>query len=171
MEEENNGELPFLDVLVERRDSSFLTSVYRKPTFTGLYLIWHSFAPISTKLNLIRCLSYRVLHICSDCKILDEHQVIKDTLINNGYPEEVIDGNIKFTMTTFKNKKKTFGPPKCAVYFRLPWVSSATKSFAEGIASSVYRCYHALNLRKIFTTRTAFNSTHKDKLLIFKQIC
>ena len=27
MEEENNGELPFLDVSVERRDSSFLTSV------------------------------------------------------------------------------------------------------------------------------------------------
>ena len=45
MEEENNGELPFSDVLVERRDSSFLTSVYRKPTFTGLYLSWHSFAP------------------------------------------------------------------------------------------------------------------------------
>ncbi len=35
MEEESNGQLPFLDVLVERGDSSFLTSVYRKPTFTG----------------------------------------------------------------------------------------------------------------------------------------
>ena len=29
--------------------------------------------------------------------------------------------------------------------------------------------YHAVNLRSIFTTRTAFNSTHKDKLPIFKQ--
>ena len=57
IEEENNGQLPFLDVLVERCDSSFLTSVYRKPTFTGLYLDWHSFVPKSRKLNLIRRLS------------------------------------------------------------------------------------------------------------------
>ena len=47
IEEENNGQLPFLDVLVERCDSSFITLVYRKPTFTGLYLNWHSFAPKS----------------------------------------------------------------------------------------------------------------------------
>ena len=41
-------------------------------------------------------------------------------------------------------------------------------------ASSLLRglpllCYHAVNLRPIFTTRTAFNSTLKDKLPIFKQ--
>ena len=84
MEEENNNKLPFLDVLVERCDSSFLTSVYRKPTLTGLYLSWHSFAPRSRKLNLIRCLSYKVLDIFSDCKIEDELKVIKDLYINNG---------------------------------------------------------------------------------------
>ena len=72
-------------------------------------------------------------------------------------------------MTRFKNKNKTFGPPKCPVYFRLPWVGSACQSFAESIVSSVYRCYHAVNLRPIFTTRMALNSTHKDKLPIFKQ--
>ena len=33
MEDESNGQLPFLDVLIERGDSSFLTSFYRKPTF------------------------------------------------------------------------------------------------------------------------------------------
>ena len=38
MEKENNNKLPFLDVLVEKCEFSFLTSVYRKPTFTGLYL-------------------------------------------------------------------------------------------------------------------------------------
>ena len=71
--------------------SSFLTSVYRKPTFTGLYLDWHSFAPKSRKLNLIRCLSYRALNICSECKIENELRGIKDIFIDNGYPEDVID--------------------------------------------------------------------------------
>ena len=64
---------------------------------------------------------------------------------------------------------KVFGPLKCPVYFRLPWVGSTCQSFADKIASSVYRCYHAINLRPIFTTRPAFNSTNKNKLPIFKQ--
>ena len=75
MEEENNNKLPFLDVLVERCDSSFLTSVTRKPIFTELYLSWDSFASRSKKLNLIRCLSYRALNICYDSKIEDELKV------------------------------------------------------------------------------------------------
>ena len=141
IEEEDKGQLPFLDVLVERCDSSFFTSIYRKATFTGLYLDWHSFAPKSRKLNLIRCLSYRVLNICSDCKIENELKAIKDIFIDNGYSEDVID--IKHTVTKFKNTNKVFGPPKCPVYFRLPWVGSVSQSFADKIASSVYRCYHA----------------------------
>ena len=156
-------------MLVERCVSSFLTSVYRKPILTGLYLNWHSFAPKSRKLNLIRCLSYRALNICSDWKIENELKVIKDIFIDNGYLEEVIGVNIRHAVTRFKNTNKVFGPPKCPVYCRLPWVGSTSQSFADKIATSVYRCYHAVNLRPIFTTRLAFNSTNKDKLPIFKQ--
>ena len=160
IEEENNGHLLFLDVLVERCDSSFLTFVYRKPTFTGLYLDCHSFVPKSRKLKLIRCLSYRALNICSDCKIENELKAIKDIFIDNGYPEDAIDINVKHTVTKLKNTNKVFGPPKCPVYFRLPWVGSASQSFADKISFSVYRCYHAVNVRPIFTTRPAFNSTN-----------
>ena len=92
-----------MDELVEKCDSSFLTSVYRKPAFTGLYLSCDSFAPRSRKLNLIRCLSYRALNICCDSKMEDELKVIKEIFINNGYPEEVIDDNIKLTVIRFKN--------------------------------------------------------------------
>ena len=108
MEEENNGQLPFLDVLVERCNSSFLTSVYSKPTFTGLYLDWHSFVPKSRKLNLIRCLSYRALNIRSDCKIGNELKAIKDLFIDNEYPEDVIDINIKYTVTKLKKPEQSF---------------------------------------------------------------
>ena len=160
--------MPFFDFQIERCDSSFLTSVYRKPTFTGLYLSWDSFASRSRKLNLIRCLSYRALNSYCDSKIEEDLKIIKEIFINNEYPKEVID-DIKFTVTWFKNKNKTIGPPKCPVYFELRWVGPTNQSLAEKVASSLYRCYHAVNVRPIFTTRTDFISTQKDKLPIFKQ--
>ena len=36
-EKESNLALPFLDVLVKKSPSKFITSIYRKPTFTGQY--------------------------------------------------------------------------------------------------------------------------------------
>ena len=41
-EKESNCSLPFLNMLVERHDLEFLTSVYRKPTFTSQCLCWNS---------------------------------------------------------------------------------------------------------------------------------
>ena len=40
MDEEKYNQLPFLYVLVERRFFAFVTSKYRKHTFTGLYFNW-----------------------------------------------------------------------------------------------------------------------------------
>ena len=102
-------------------------------------------------------------------KIEKELKVIRELFFNNGYPEEVIDDNINSTVTKFKNKNKIFGPSKCSVYFRLPWIGSASQSFADRVASSVYRCFHAVKVRSIFTTKAAFNSIHKDVHPIFNQ--
>ena len=57
--------LPFLDVTVSRTDDSIITSMYRKPTFTGRYSPWDSFSATSYKINLVRSLTNRVLRICS----------------------------------------------------------------------------------------------------------
>ena len=72
MEEENNNMLPFPDGLVERNYSFFTTSVYTKPTFTGLFMSWDSSAHTSRNINLVRCLTYRALMICSDGRIENE---------------------------------------------------------------------------------------------------
>ena len=64
----SNHSLPFLDVLVERHDSEFLTSVYRKPAFTGQYLRWNSFSPQKRKINQIGTLFQRAFMICSTVK-------------------------------------------------------------------------------------------------------
>ena len=77
MDEKKDNQLPFLGVLVELRSFAFVTSIYRKPTFTGLYLSWDAFAPKSRKVNLIKCLTFSALKICSDNRIKSEFEQIK----------------------------------------------------------------------------------------------
>ena len=74
MDEEKDNQLPFLDVLVERHSFAFVTSIYRKPTFTGLYLSWDAFALKSRNVKLIKCLTFRALMICSNNRIKSEFE-------------------------------------------------------------------------------------------------
>ena len=62
-EKEQDGKLPFLDILVERTELGFETSVYRKPTFSGQYIRWKSFSPRKRKTNLIATLVHRALTV------------------------------------------------------------------------------------------------------------
>ena len=64
VEHEQNNSLAFLDVKVLRSpDGSLKTSVYRKPTWSGLYLHFLSHAPMRYKRNLVRCLFQRAYRI------------------------------------------------------------------------------------------------------------
>ena len=169
MDEEKDNKLPFLDVLVERRSFAFVTCIYRKPAFTGLYLNWDAFAPKSRKVNLIKCPTFRALKIYSDDKIKNEFEQIKNLFLGNGYPEEVIVDNIKKTFNNCRNKIWYLGPSKCPVYVRLPWIRSSSQLIAEKVSSSVTRCYNAARVQTNFTSKAAFLSFHKDVLSIFQQ--
>ena len=52
--EQNN--LNFLHVLIEKEGTGFLTSIYRKPMFTGQYIHWNFFSPKTKKISLIKTL-------------------------------------------------------------------------------------------------------------------
>ena len=90
-EKEENGTLPFLDVLVQRTtDGSLCTSIYRKPTFSGLYLRWDSFVPKTIKKGLVNGLLCRAWRLCSnytlfhsDTQLLSWTPVSRSSLINN----------------------------------------------------------------------------------------
>ena len=56
MEEEKQGQLHFLEVLVERVTQQFHTSVFRKPTHTDSYIHYNSNHHPSTKIGTILCL-------------------------------------------------------------------------------------------------------------------
>ena len=111
VEKEQNNTLNFIDVLVEKERTGFLTSVYRKPTFTEQYIHWNSFSPKARKIGLITTLVHRALMICSKTKLGSELGRVKQLLIENGYPDDVLVSCIKQELANFA-AEKTCGSEK-----------------------------------------------------------
>ena len=84
--------LPFLDVLVERDENEYRTSVYRKPTNLGQTLNAHSECPSRYKTSVIRAFIKRAIRTSSTNKAMhDEFLRVKQLLVNNGYRNKDID--------------------------------------------------------------------------------
>ena len=160
MEEESNKTLAFLDVLVERKDNSFVTSVYRKPTFTGQYVPWNSFCPERRKTNIIDCLVRRARMICSPSKIDEELTTIKSVFLNLGYPEHIVRRTIGRQMQA--PLMPVFGPKKCSAYLRLPYIGPVSSRFEKLLCRHVENTYPTVKLRVIFLTRTPLSGCVKD---------
>ena len=92
VEFEEEGCLPFLDILIRKGTDFCSTTIHRKKTFTGLYTKWDSFTPRKYKINLIRTLTFRYLKICSSKEILQASLgELKGFLASNGYPPGVLN--------------------------------------------------------------------------------
>ena len=48
-ETENDGQMPFVDINVLLENGKFVTNVYRKETFTGVYTNFSRFMPLEHK--------------------------------------------------------------------------------------------------------------------------
>ena len=124
---ENNQSLPFLDVLIKRSsDNSLTTSVYRKPTFSGLYLNWSSFVPKAFKRSLVSGLLHRAWRLCSSFELFHaEVTFLCDTLLANGYPKSFLDSCVnKFITRAMSCEDKSppvYGPEKKQICFSLPY--------------------------------------------------
>ena len=106
---EQDNEFPFLDILVKRcPNNTFVTFIYRKKTFTGLYTKWDSFTPRKYKINLIRTLTYRCYRICSSASLLQSALGdLRKLLLQNGYPQGIITYNVNDVLNRNRNKPKS----------------------------------------------------------------
>ena len=162
-EKEKNSCLPFLDINVERTITGFETSVYGKPTFTVQYLCWESFSRTKQKTNLISTLVHRTLMICTKSKLNEEIKHIKNILLDNGYPELIIDCNISKKIAQFSVPKR-FGPEKCSIYLRVSWIGKASIGLDKNVKTAVESCYGSVTTRVVFTCKRMLPVARKDVL-------
>ena len=145
-----NRTLSFLDVLVEKNDHELVTSIYRKPTFTGYYIRWNSFCPMKRKTNLISSLVHGALVICSKSTLQNELSNIHSILINNGCPEAVINAVITKKINQFYRVTQ-LGSKKCPVYLHLPWLGNVSMRYEMQIKTAVKRCCFAVEPCIVYT--------------------
>ena len=186
VDKEQDRILPFLDVKVQRSDNEFVTSIYRKPTFTGLLSKFYAFSPKENKENLIYTLTVRAFRICSDYfSFHEELQKLKSVLLSNGYPLHFIEkGFGKMIAKLYKpcdyEDALNFDVPKAEIYFSTIYLGDISKSIAkdlrELLASSypqininfVYKAYSTIGNHFVFKDRQPLNCKSN---LIYRYTC
>jgi hypothetical protein len=164
-ETEVNNSLPFLDVLVERRDCEFVTSVYRKNTFTGQYVNFQSYCTLKRKVNLIRTLCDRAIKICSTTHLDAEIKKISKILEDNGFPEHLVKTTIKRRMERAPQvERPTYGPDLQTISIKLPFLGKQSHRMESEINKLIRRCYNSAKARAIFTSPVNFSPAIKDHI-------
>ena len=92
MEEEENGKLPYLDVLISKLDDgNFHLTTFRKPTNTGFLTNFTSFCSYTYKVGLIKTLVDRVHKINTDIASRDaDLSIVSKVLQRNQFPQTLI---------------------------------------------------------------------------------
>jgi hypothetical protein len=104
IENEIDNKLPFLDTTVYRGPTKYNTTMFRKKTFTGVYLNWTSLTAKRYKIGLIYCLLDRIWKICNEQEEKDrEINKLRKILADNEYPNHIIEKEIDRFIT---NRKK-----------------------------------------------------------------
>ena len=92
IETKQNNKISFLDVNVIREQGKFITNVYRKPSFCGVYTHFDSFISDTYKIGMIYTLVNRCFRICSNWSMFHQQLILlREIFQKNGYPENFID--------------------------------------------------------------------------------
>ena len=100
----------------------FSTSVFQKPTFTGLYTNYNSFIPFKYKKGLVTTVLYHYFsNCCCFASFTSQLVSFKKTFLLNSYPISFVDCIQSFLNKIHSPIPKVSLAPKKILYFRLPF--------------------------------------------------
>ena len=165
-EEEADNQLPFLDVFVKRDQSTFVTSVYRKPTFSGVYTHYTSYLPDVYKESLVSTLLYRAYRICANWNEIHKETVhIKHLMMKNGYSDNLLDRLISafYRKMCTKTSVTTKDDSSDSLQLVLPFLGNHTRKMEKNIKKVLKETLPNLNFRFVYRTSTRLSALFRFK--------
>ena len=105
--------------------------------------------------------THRALMICSKSKLDSELEKLTKIFLENSYPEDVISVYIKEKIGNFSADIK-FGPQKCPVYLKLPWIGNSSLRFESQIKQAITNCFFMVDPHVVYCTKKALPSIQMD---------
>ena len=149
-----NGSLSFLDLKIFRENDKFVTSVFRKETFSGVYTNFISFIALEYKFGLVHTLLNRCFNLSSDfLKFHHEVDKLKKILSKNAYPQKFIDKCIqKFLNNMFIQRLQIPTVPKKELIIILPYLGKMSQIVKTRLTKIMNKHMKFYKLRVIFQT-------------------
>ena len=164
---EQNYSLPFLDVLVSRdpNNNCFSTSIFRKPTFTGLGTHFLSFIPELFKINSLSTLLHRCYNLTSSWFALDEEiRFLINFFLDNGYPRDWINSRIRRFIDGKFNSNSNLETPKTDInYIPLPFYGHLSFNIRKKLNGLFRDNFPLSKFHFIFTNPNTIGSFFKFK--------
>ena len=181
IETEKDKKLPFLDVLITSNNGNFETSVYRKMTFTGLFMNYRSFLPETYKLGLISTLIDRIYKISQNREIFNfEFRKVKEFLGKNAFPPHLVEKQLKRYLRKVENtQNRDEVDEKNISYVKLPYIGEYSKRVQKKILSLCSEFCKNTNIKVVFTSeKIASYFSTKDAMpralrsgVVYKFVC
>ena len=180
---EVDGSLAFLDVFVSRMRGQFVTSVYRKPTFSGVYTHYDSYIPQQYKSGLVYTLLHRSFNICTNWEqIHREIGTIKSVMLKNGYPAILIEKTVNYFLNKLFVKREVQSTTQSSKTYQiiLPYLGIFTSRAEKKIKRALTEHLPGVKINFVYRASTRLRSlfSFKDRIpaylrsgIIYKYTC
>ena len=166
IENEYQNKISFLDVTIVRNNHKLTTTVYRKPTFSGLGTNYFSNIYFKYKYSIINILLHRAYTISSSYeKFHIEAEFLRTFFSNNMYPPKLFNRFLyKFLNRKCDTNNNTIPTVnRNQIYLCLPYIGSQTNKLKSELLSLVNKYYPQLDCRfyckNSSTISSLFNKT------------
>ena len=164
-EQDKNGKLSFLDIEVPREKGKFVATVYRKPTFSGVYTHFQSFLPTIYKFGIVYNLAYRCFKICSDWTMFrEELSFFKQVFLKTGYPLSfIVNCFKKIVDKLFIKRPQLITFEKKNLFLSLSYLSEISLQTRTKLRKSLKSMVNSCKLQIVFKSQRKLSNVFRFK--------
>ena len=153
-ETEDSNNFSFLDVKTTRKNNRFVTSIFRKATFSGVYTNNDSFILETYKIGLVHALLFRFFKVLSSMENFHiELEHLRSIFKCNNYPVNKIGQCIKkFLDKLYVSKQIVLTVPKKELLVALPFLGTFSLNLRKRLYKVVSKALPQCNIKGFFSS-------------------